>query len=368
MSTDFTAVFHEFDAAIDANNVSAIIDISKRHLDASFRSALFDRVNRIVEEWAAGDVDRDRKETRRLMNYLYAVGVGADHVTISFLQELFNQREKFILLRSNNNKVGDNVVRCVAAQLVNVGDANDLRMVGKTHECPGVFEVAFVAAAWSMSPEEVFSEFSPYIKPYYVSQTEAPGDHVAGGKYDFICKQVELLARGFLSLSRLSDDGYLGQNPLYWSDKFGIRPQLDPRWLDAAIEADFLNLARINLIDSLRRKDYPPLNEYLVNKIDRLLSENRDAHFVLEVMVKIGHPQAAVCCLKSADHFIRPQKTVEDEKGNSKGSYYYDAYAMRMAQLPEHAAEFDQWAETLPQKEKRKFRKELKDARAAAAE
>ena len=126
MSTDFTAVFHEFDAAIDANNVSAIIDISKRHLDASFRSALFDRVNRIVEEWAAGDVDRDRKETRRLMNYLYAVGVGADHVTISFLQELFNQREKFILLRSNNNKVGDNVVRCVAAQLVNVGAAPGL--------------------------------------------------------------------------------------------------------------------------------------------------------------------------------------------------------------------------------------------------
>ena len=112
------------------------------------------------------------------------------------------------------------------------------------------------------------------------------------------------------------------------------RPELDPRWLDAAVDA-----GAVELVCQLARPGHTKTNKFLSAQLEG--AKPNELHQVLETMVRIGHPGAADAIIDSL-------------KAQAKAShygYYGYWYGRMIADLPRsEAAKFEALMPTLPDK------------------
>ena len=191
----------------------------------------------------------------------------------------------------------------------------------------GMLSPAIFAARSMMSPGDFYEEFSPLLKELAPKR----------GK-----KKNAEQDRGNALLAALTADGE------YYYYRHGMRyarhelrsnvvplRELDPRWLDAAIEVGSLQLV-CNLGTAGHEPTRRFLSEQLVAK-----KEPHELQQVLRTMVRVGHPDAADALI---DTLKKQAKTT---------SYYFFSYwyGPLIADLPKSALpKFEELLPTLPDK------------------
>lgn len=254
-----------------------------------------------------------------------------DKGTVDFLKGTFERREDLVAIKGGaNTPNGSNIVWVVTHLLVGTKSKPILKTLGESHAgLPAdVLECCFVAAAQTMTPKKVFDEYSPYLlaKPPAKKKRNDPEMQRRESIIDVV--------RDITFWNNVDEEeyGYYGYR-YYWGGRHtrGIarhaaKAKLDPRWLDAAIDADELDLA-IRLL----RPKYKPLHEYLESKL-RAHLKKRDPDWemsqVLDAMIKAAHPKVVDLYLESLEKCVC----------GGKKRYYYGYWLSRLIpSLPKQA-------------------------------
>ncbi len=111
--------------------------------------------------------------------------------------------------------------------------------------------------------------------------------------------------------------------------------ELDPRWLDAAVDS-----GAVELVCALARPGHAKANAFLRAQLERTKPEDRD--YLLRAMVRVGHPEAADAIIETLER---------QAKASHHGYYRCYWYGEVIAALPrkEHAR-FEALLPTLPEK------------------
>ena len=121
----------------------------------------------------------------------------------------------------------------------------------------------------------------------------------------------------------------------YTEEKTVKLPVLDSRWLDAAVEAQ-----AVDLVCDLARANHPPTNAFLSDQL-ATIKKPHESQEILSTMVRIAHPGAADAVIEAL------KKTAKET------TYYYVGYwyARMIADLPKSALpKFEALLPTLPEK------------------
>lgn len=185
----------------------------------------------------------------------------------------------------------------------------------------GMLPPALDAARQTMSPADFYSEFNSML---------AGLKRKKGTEHD----RAEALAGALASRSDWRYHrpwvGHEDDAP----DDHDTRPELDPRWLDAAIDAGV-----VDLVCQLARPGHAKTNKFLAAQLEG--TKPHEQHLVLETMVRIGHPDAA-------------DAIIESLKKQSKATHYgYFGYwyGRMIVGLPKaEASKFEALMPTLPEK------------------
>lgn len=136
---------------------------------------------------------------------------------------------------------------------------------------------AAYAARRTMSPAAFYNEFSP----------ELAGLAPKRGKKGVAAERAEAIAS--VLPSSITRSYFLGTGvfvPTFEPADAPPPPDLDPRWLDTAIDA-----GAVNLVCELARPDHAKVNRFLSAQLAD--TKPQDLHVILDTMVRIGHPDAA---------------------------------------------------------------------------
>ncbi|MGC4003146.1 MAG: hypothetical protein QM811_08430 [Pirellulales bacterium] len=189
----------------------------------------------------------------------------------------------------------------------------------------GMLRPAFYAARAVKSPAEFYREFSPELRGL-AEKTRKKSDS----------KQLRAVALESVLLSENEHASY-GRRVGY--DRLVDRrttplPELDPRWLDAAIEA-----GSVDLVCALARPGHKATNAFLAKSLAEI-KHPYDAVKVLRAVVSVGHPNAT-------DFLIATLKK------HAESSSYYVAhwFAPLILELPKSALPaLEALLTTLPEK------------------
>lgn len=264
-----------------------------------------------------------------------------DKKSVGFLKGVFDRREELFEVKTSATSIdGSAIVWSATHLLVSTGAKSVLKMLGESHAgLPSeVLSCCFVGAAQTMTPKQVYAEYSPYLlaKP---PAKKSKNDQTLERR-DTIIEIVDDVAR----YGKASLDGYYGYG--YRSYYYGMRlgrfaaeTKLDPRWLDAAITADEIDLAI-----TLQRPKHKVLNDYLAEQYAKTIKK-RDGEWetanILEAMIDVQHADAV-------DSFMQSLKKLV---GKTR-QYYYTYWVGRLIpKLPKAAlAPLEELIPTLPDK------------------
>ena len=208
-----------------------------------------------------------------------------DKRTVDFLTACFDRREELVKVKGDAVD-GDEIAWKIAQLLVLTQSKQVLKMLGESHEgLPGeVFNCCFVAALASKPVKWVYEQYSPYLlaRP---SSRKKQDEGVRERKSEVIGLLVEVANRNANDYESYEFVWNVGVRRLLADVK------LDPRWLDAAIAADELQLVR-----ALLRPKHKAANVYLSKKLKEF-SGKRDGYWevsgILQSMSEVQHPEFA---------------------------------------------------------------------------
>ena len=174
-----------------------------------------------------------------------------------------------------------------------------------------------------MTPGKVYDEYSPYLLAN--TAVKKTGSDVRDRK-EAIIESVSNVA---ISQDHdFNEYHYAYRHRLYGMSlmEAGSRVKLDSKWLDAAIEAD-----ELDLVTTLRRPKHKKLNSYLSTQLASKLKK-RDAYWevrtVMESMIAVGHPDVV-------ESFLMSLRKCLGAKGHT---YYYTYWLGRLIpELPKSA-------------------------------
>ncbi|MBC7820308.1 MAG: hypothetical protein IAG10_25780, partial [Planctomycetaceae bacterium] len=146
---------------------------------------------------------------------------------------------------------------------------------------------AFFAARRTLSPAKVFDVFSPSLraKPDKKSKKNANAFGRSEAIRDGLLSEFQYVSHRF-----------------HWGWRFGRMddrepeklPELDPRWLDVAVEAE-----QLEIVLPLARPGHAAANRFLKQQFDALgKKKDYEAHRVLEAMIRVQHPQATAAVVQ----------------------------------------------------------------------
>lgn len=171
----------------------------------------------------------------------------------------------------------------------------------------GMLEPAIDAARETMAPAQFYNEFSPFLA----------GLAAKRGKKGAEGERAEALASVLISEGRRAYDGPTVETVHWSSDDEEPRRELDPRWLDAAIEA-----AAVELVCRLARTGHAKVNKFLSEQLTR--SKPHEDHNLLETMVRIKHPGAGDAIIDA----------IKKQAKTSHYGYYTYWFGHMIADLP----------------------------------
>jgi hypothetical protein len=185
---------------------------------------------------------------------------------------------------------------------------------------------SLLAARSIMTSADFYKEFRPMLADLPAKSTKKPSAEFARG---------EMLARVLTSDDDQSYHQRWGVLRAGRGPASARLPDLDPRWLDAAVEANSLDL-----VCQLARPGHTAANDFLFATLAKL-EDKHEAQRVLQVMVRIQHPMAT-------DAIIDTLKAQAKETTH----YYFGYWYSRMIpQLPRTALpRLEELLKTLPEK------------------
>jgi hypothetical protein len=262
----------------------------------------------------------------RLQLLIWSLDEHTDPKAEAFLLTCFEHADAFSTIKSQPSGADLNEL---VALVLSEGTPNMQRHLvaaNKTLAGP-MLSPALYAARATMTPAEFYDEFSPLLKGLFEKRTSKKS-----GAHD----------RGEALLAALSSDAdALPGVEIMRVNKVRIElrprerslPDLDPRWLDAAVDA-----GAVALVCALARPGHDAANRLLSDELARA----KDPQHLLRTMVRIQHPEAV-------DALIAALK----EQAKEKYHHYYVGYwyGPMIADLPRSAlARVEEVLPTLPDK------------------
>lgn len=271
-----------------------------------------------------GDTN-DKKEqgpaVGRLMQLLLCLEQRTDASAESFVLKCFNHAKSFASIKSEPSGMDLNEL---VAYLLTQGTEKMRRAVAEQEKAlsDGMLAYAFIAARATMTPIAFFEKLSPVMAGIGQKGTRKKDAEIL----------VSTLTTGDGYYVR---SGWIGRPRVDMARKRIDLPELDPRWLDAAVAA-----GSIELVHQWARPNHPATNKFLSDQLAKI-KKPHEAHHILRTMVDIAHPGAA-------DALIDILKKAAKE---THFSYYNYWYGKMIADLPRSALpKFEELLPTLPEK------------------
>ena len=261
----------------------------------------------------------------RLQQLVSTLDERSDPKAEAFLLRCFEHADALAMIKSEPSGADLNEL---VAHLLSQGTAtmqSRLVAVHKTLSGRRLLSALFAARA-TMTPAEFYEQFSPLLKGLVDKRTKKNS-----AEHD--CSQALLAVLN-------SDSNVLPYFRRPWMDgrayvqqpRARSLPELDPRWLDAAV-----NAGSVALVCLLARPGHSAANRLLSEQLARA----KDPHELLRAMVRIQHPEAIDALIAAL-------------KDQAKGKYHHYLgywYGPMIADLPRSAlARIEELLPTLPDK------------------
>lgn len=268
-----------------------------------------------------------KKHASHLLQQLYQLlqcfATRDDDRTIAFLTKCFERRDEIGQLKGDID--GQQFNRRVAELLVRSNLKPIVKMVANAHATlsPEVFDWALMAAVRSSKPKEVYDLFAPYYlvktnskklpparRPLRARPPAAEAQVASSQKRESVRELLSVLSGRHLSMGHpYGNSSYSSCDETIKGDESG--KELDPRWLDAAVESEDLEMVQV-----LARPKHKGACELLSAAADQMLKKKGEPDYelagILETMIRIEHPRLV-------ELFLPALK----KSANTKRSYYY---------------------------------------------
>jgi hypothetical protein len=221
-------------------------------------------------------------QTQRFSTLLRCIDGWDDKATEAFLGRLFDRRDEIMRVKAEPSGADTN--KSVAWLMVQGSKSLQARLVDSHPSLPvECLSAAFTAAVSSAKPEAVFEMFVPYLRSTADAKKKAQ-DPAA-------LKRAEIhdALIGHVRMGRFKPadaDGAGGGAARKGRD----RADLDPRWLDLALDT-----AQLDLVCALARPGHPRCQAYLAAEFNRIVDESKDIAQAAEpfrALLRIGYPGA----------------------------------------------------------------------------
>ena len=320
-----------------------VVDAMKKAIDGPDLELIVDRVRQTrlpeIQEYVLGQAGKQLDETlaqkdakkqgpaiARLQRLVLCLEGRTDAGAEALLLRCFEATPRFAAMKSAAPSGQD--FNELLAHVLAGGTPKARKALVAAHDTltGGMLPPALDVARQSMTPAKFFEEFSPLLAALGGKRAKKGAEH----------DRAAALAEALTSTSRRrcfrSSAGYVALDD---DDAEAATPpaELDPRWVDAAIDAEALEL-----VCQLARPRHARLNQFLSAQLNGKKVEDFQ---VLETMVRIGHPDAADAIIEQ----LRKQ-------AKSTGSGYYGYwYGRLIANLPANAyPKFEAVLSGLPEK------------------
>jgi hypothetical protein len=246
----------------------------------------------------------------RMLHLLRCLDGREDAGTEALLLKVYEKGNVLAVIKSEPS--GSDINETVAYLMSHASKAARERLIANHETLSGpMLTHAFVAARRTLSPAQLFEMFSPSL----LAKPDKKAKKNAGA-----FGRLEAIRNGLFG-HHVYDWRYSGP-VAFRMRRLESLPEFDPRWLDAAVEAE-----QLDLVAQFARPGHAATNKYLSEQYAKARNKN-DSDAVLETMVRVQHPQATPAVLELL------------EEGAKARHPQYEAYRISrwIPQLPPEAA------------------------------
>ena len=305
---------------VQANRSAELLDVLLKTADKEMKALL---------EGKEKDKAQLSNAVLRVLSLLECLRGRDDKATEAFLIQTFGQRAKLAAIKGDHGG-GDIFERVVS--LMGSSSKKALALLVETHKSLSGNDLvqAFFGACRTKKPAEVFDVFGPYLA-VKVDEKKKKKDPAAE-KRESIAQAI--LVGDHSAYSYRMARRYYGGHDVDEHQK--ILAQLDPRWLDVAIE-----IGHVDLVSLLAKPGNVAAGNVLMKSFEEGLAKKSIHDFMnaLVALVRIQHPEAADAVIKTI---------VKHSKGTTYGLWWVGRL---IPDLPKSTIpKFDAVLATLPEK------------------
>lgn len=306
--------------AIDGADLELFVERLKKSELPEIRDYVLAQADRhLADTLATKDPKKQGPAIARLQHLVLSLEGRAD--AEAFLLRCFDAAPAFAKMKSTPSGLDFNEL---LAHVLARGTPKTRERLAAAYDslAGGMLGPAIDAARETMTPAQFYKEFSPLLASLTAKR----------GKKGAERERAEALASVLMSTERQEYYSPRYETVDWSSDDKEPRRELDPRWLDAAIESGV-----VELVCRLARPGHAKVNKFLSEQLSG--SKPHEDHHLLETMVRIKHPGAG-------DAIIDALK--KQAKASHHGYYSY-WYGHMIAELPRsELPKFEALMPTLP--------------------
>ncbi len=270
-----TDVMDAVKRAIDGADIELIVEALRTTPNSQLRDYVLAKANnQLAETLAAKDPKVQGPAIARLQHLVLSMRGRTESQVEVFLLRCLGDRASLAKISSSPSGSDFNEL---LANVLAQGTANTRTALAASHKSlpVGMLLPAYEAARETMTPSEFYKEFRPVLAGLAGKRKKKVPEYDRAAAL-----QNVLMSRTYWRFSHVwieheADD--LANKPK--------RPELDPKWLDAALDEEAVELAC-----HLARPGHARLNTFLSEQLaDRKLM---DSEIILEAMVRAWHPGA----------------------------------------------------------------------------
>lgn len=276
-TTSTTDVIGAIKRAIDGPDLALVVEQLKQNTFPEVRGyVLSEAEKQLASTLATKDPKEHGSSIERMVLLVLSLEGRTDAPAEAFLLKCFDSIDALNKIKSTPS--GQDFNECLAHVLSRGTTSTRQKLAAAHGKLTGrMLPPAIDAGRETMTPAEFYKEFSPMLAALSAKR---------GKEFD----RAEALA-GELR-SRHGRRGLWLEEVPTEPDAKDTRRELDPRWLNAAIEA-----GAVELVCYLARPGHPKVNKFLSDRVAG--AKPHETHVLLETMVHIGHPGAADAIIES---------------------------------------------------------------------
>jgi len=304
---------------LSGNDLASAAEYARKSRSPRLLSFLLDETQRQLDALltTTTDPEKQKKIAQIVFDLLSAFASRSDKETTVLLTKCFQQRDAITSLKGHVG-IAMEINRRVALLLITTHHKPSLKILVDAHAIlrQELLDCAMLAALLSRKPGEVYDLFSPY----FLAKPKKKGD-VINQKLDAVRSLLLRVAR-----ERDARGYYASDVDEILASGLADSVQLDPRWLDAAIATE-----DVDVVSTLARPDERAGQAFLSSRLEILLNKKGGLDQVvwqlLDTIIRVQHPRAS-------EHFLATLNKVAGNKHQ-----YHSYWLVRLIpSLPKSAA------------------------------